>query len=56
MDTFNICDYTDPKTKQYNYWYHTKLDVLPPAGLMDLCVANYYLQEISFLDNEETKQ
>ncbi len=40
VSTFNIHNYTDPKTKQYNYWYHTKLYVLPPAGLMDLCVAN----------------
>ncbi len=56
MGTFDIHNYTDPETKQYSYWYHTKLDAQPPAGLVDLHVTCYYYQEISFLNNEEKKQ
>ncbi len=44
------------ETKQYSYWYHTKLDAQPRAGLLDLYVACYYCQEATFLDNEEKKQ
>ncbi len=32
MGTFDIHDFTDPKTKQYSYWYHTKLDAQPQLG------------------------
>ncbi len=50
---FNIQNYTDPKTTKYSYWYHTKLDAQPPAGLVHLHVATYYCQEIALIEKEQ---
>ncbi len=55
LGTFDVHNYTDSKIKQYSYWYHTKPDEEPPAGLVALYVAHFYCQEIAFLDNEEIK-
>ncbi len=49
----NVCNHTEPKTQDYSYWYHTKLDAQPPAGLIVCYVATYYCQEITFLDNKQ---
>ncbi len=53
---FDVCNYTDPKTKEFSYWYHTKLDKRPPAGLVDLHVAKIYCLELKFLDDKIKKQ
>ncbi len=49
---FDVRDFTNPKTKQSSYWYHTKLDAQPPAGLMYFYVAAYYCKEIALIDDE----
>ncbi len=53
---FDVRNYSEPKSKDYSFWYHTKLDAQPPAGLIDCHVATYYCQEITFLDNKQKKQ
>ncbi len=45
----------EPETKDYSYWYYTKLDAQPPAGLIDCHVATY-CHKITFLDKEQKKQ
>ncbi len=45
-----------PKTKEYSYWYHTKLEAQPPAGLVDHHVAKFYHLELKFLDDKSKKQ
>ncbi len=52
MPAFDIKDFTNPETKQYSYWYHTKLDAQPPAGLMYFYVTAYYHKEIALIDEE----
>lgn len=52
----DICDYNDPETKEYFYWYSTKPAKQPPAGLVDGHVACFYCLEPKFLDDEHKKQ
>ncbi len=49
---FDVQNYDDPKTKQYIYWYHTKLDEQSPALLIDTHVAKFYGLELKVLDDE----
>ncbi len=51
--TFDVQDYINPKTTEYSYWNHTKMDAQPPAGLVHLHVATYYCQEIALIENEK---
>ncbi len=42
LPAFDVCNFTNPETKQYSYWSNTKPDAQPPAGLMYFYVALYY--------------
>ncbi len=55
MGTFNVHNYTDPKTKEYSYWYNTKLDTEPPAGLIALYVAYYYHKDTTFIEKQQKR-
>ncbi len=56
MGAFDVRYYTDPETKEYSYWYNTKLDTQPPAGLITLHVADCYLGEITLIEKQQKKQ
>ncbi len=57
MDNFfDIFNYTDPETKEFSYWYNSKLDAQPPAGLIALQVVDYHCQEITLLETQQKKQ
>ncbi len=47
-------DFTYPKTKDYSYWYHTKLDQQLPAGLVYFHVTRFYCMELIFLNYENS--
>ncbi len=49
---FDICNYTDPESKQFCYWEHTQPNAQPPAGLMYFYVATFYRKEIALLDKD----
>ncbi len=53
MRAFNNWNFTDQESKEYSYWYKTKLDAQPPAGLITLYVADYYCQEITLIDKQQ---
>ncbi len=52
LPAFDVWDFTNPETKQYSYWYHTKPNAQPPAGLMYVYVAAYYCKEIALIYNQ----
>ncbi len=52
LPAFDICDFTNPETKQYSYWSNIKPDTQPPAGLMSFYSALYYCKEIAFIYDE----
>ncbi len=49
MSTFDVCNYTDPKTNEYSYWSNTKLEAQPPVGLIACHLADSYCQEITII-------
>ncbi len=52
---FEVHNLNNPKTKQYSYYYHNKLDKQPPTGLVYLHVARFYCTELLFLDNQNNQ-
>ncbi len=53
MGSFDVCNYTDLETKDYNYWYISKLNTQPPAGLITLHVVDYYCKEITIIETQQ---